>query len=73
MSDPRFEDEGGEEQPQKTGSGHGRSHWLMMLCCVPMIIVAVALVVSGTSLAPLVIALACAGLMAAMMLAAMRG
>lgn len=73
MNDPGLEDEGGEEQPPKTRSGHGRGHWLMMLCCVPMIVVAIVLVASGTSLAPLVIALACAGLMAAMMLAVMRG
>lgn len=58
---------------QKPGHGHGRAPWVMMLVCVPMIIVAVALAVSGSALAALVIALACAGLMAAMMLAAMRG
>jgi hypothetical protein len=61
----------GENQPEKPGSS--RRHWLMMLCCLPMVIVAVALVATGTSLVPLLIALGCAGVMAAMMLAVMRG
>jgi hypothetical protein len=73
MNGPGFKDEGAEQQPSKTESGRGRGHWLMMLCCVPMVIVAIALVASGTSLVPLLIALVCAALMAGMMLAVMRG
>jgi drug/metabolite transporter (DMT)-like permease len=29
------------------GSG-GRGHWLMMACCVPMLVIVIALVASGT-------------------------
>jgi hypothetical protein len=58
-----------EDEPKPEDRGRGHSHWLMVLCCIPMVVVAVALVASGTSLIPLVIALACAGMMAAMMLA----
>jgi hypothetical protein len=72
MNGPGLEDEGAEQR-SKTDSGRGRGHWLMMLCCVPMVIVAIALVASGTSLVPLLIALVCAAVMAGMMLAVMRG
>lgn len=49
------------------GSG-GRSHWLMMACCVPMIVIALALVASGTvSIGFLLFAVLCTSMMFFMM------
>ena len=50
-------------------SGHGGGHrWMMIACCVPMLLIAVALVVSGVAGAGfIVIALACTAMMALMM------
>jgi len=31
------------------GTGHGGQHWMMLACCIPMLLVAVALVVTGVS------------------------
>jgi nitrate/nitrite transporter NarK len=46
----------------------GRGHWLMMACCVPMIVIAVALVASGTvSASFLLFAVACTAMMFFMM------
>lgn len=51
------------------GTGHGAGHrWMMVLCCIPMIAIAVWLVVAGVAGAGAVlIALVCLGLMALMM------
>lgn len=51
--------------------GHGRGHGLMMLaCCVPMLLIAFALVASGTAGAGAIFfALLCTAMMAAMMFA----
>lgn len=46
-------------------AGHG---WMMIACCVPMIVIAVALVVTGAvSAGFLVVAALCVGMMALMM------
>ena len=51
----------------KNGSG-GRGHWLMMACCVPMLVIAVALVASGTvSAGFLLFTVLCTGMMFFMM------
>ena len=48
---------------------HGGSHgWMMIACCIPMLVIAVALVASGTARPGfLVAALVCTGAMALMM------
>lgn len=54
-----------EESP--TGA-HGGHNWMMMACCVPMIIISLALVVTGVvSVAFLLYAVACLLMMGAMM------
>ncbi|WP_156665471.1 hypothetical protein [Rhodococcus phenolicus] len=54
-------------EPTGTG-GHGRHRWMMLACCVPMLIIAGALVLTGSaSVGGLVFALACAAMMAMMM------
>lgn len=46
-------------------SGH---HWMMIACCVPMLVIAVVLVVSGVANAgAIVFALVCTAMMAVMM------
>lgn len=50
--------------------GHGGHGWMMMACCIPMIVIAVALVASGTAGSGVIVgALLCTAMMAAMMLA----
>ncbi|GIU94170.1 MAG: hypothetical protein KatS3mg012_0627 [Gaiellaceae bacterium] len=53
-------------QQRKTGhAGHG---WLMIACCIPMLVIAVALVATGVVGAGfIVIAVACTAMMALMM------
>ena len=53
--------------PAMTGH-HGGHHWMMIACCIPMILIAVALVATGVA-SPgfLVVALLCVGMMSAMM------
>ena len=49
--------------------GHRGNHgWVMMLCCVPMVVIAVALVATGVASAGfLFTAVLCVGMMAVMM------
>lgn len=54
------------------GGGHGHSHWMMIACCVPMVLVAVFLLAGGAGLASLAPLLACVGMMAVMMLGMSR-
>ena len=59
-------DRGIGEEPQ--GAGGSRHRWMMIACCIPMLILAVALIASGTvGIGSLVFALACFGMMAVMM------
>jgi len=54
-------------QPGHAGRGHGH-HWMMMACCVPMLVIAVALVATGTAGAGTIVwAIGCTLLMALMM------
>ena len=51
------------------GGGHGKGHgWMMIACCIPMLVIAVALVAAGVvSTSFLVFAVACTAMMALMM------
>jgi len=52
-------------------AGHG---WMMILCCIPMLVIAVALVATGVASASfLFAAIACFAMMAMMMVMMMRG
>ena len=67
-----------EHSRTHAGRGHGGRHgghgWLMIACCIPMIGIAVALVATGiASPGFLVVALACTGMMALMMVGMNRG
>ena len=48
--------------------GHAGHGWMMMICCVPMLVIAVALVATGTAGAgTIVVAMGCTLMMAMMM------
>ena len=48
--------------------GHGAHRWMMMVCCIPMLVIAGALVLSGVANGGAIIfALACTAMMALMM------
>jgi hypothetical protein len=48
--------------------GHGAHHWMMMICCIPMIIVTVVLVATGVVGAGFIFAaVMCVGMMWLMM------
>ena len=50
------------------GPGHGGHGWMMIACCIPMLLIAVVLVGTGVvSAGFLVFALACTAMMALMM------
>lgn len=56
----------------RPGVGHGPGHsghsWMMIACCIPMILIAVALVITGVvSPGFLFVAIACTAMMALMM------
>ena len=55
--------------PNSGHAGHTHGHgWMMMICCIPMIVIAIALVASGTVNASfLLFAAMCAGMMFMMM------
>lgn len=56
------------EAPKGNGGHGGHSHWMMIACCVPMLIIAIALVATGVA-GPgfIVAAIACTAMMALMM------
>ena len=48
--------------------GHGGHHWMMIACCIPMLLIAVVLVATGVASPGIIfIALLCFGMMALMM------
>ena len=62
-----------EPQQQMDPSGHGGHGWMMIACCIPMLIIAVALVAAG-AVRPgfLVVAVGCFAMMWFMMRAMSR-
>ncbi|MEK7425090.1 MAG: hypothetical protein AAB131_14765 [Actinomycetota bacterium] len=63
MSDDHVHPEGGPPAPRSHGHG-----WMMVACCIPMLVIAVLLVATGAA-SPgfLVVALGCTAMMALMM------
>ena len=57
-----------EAQSDHAHGGHVGHNWMILACCVPMLVIAVALVASGTAGAwTIVVALGCTLMMALMM------
>ena len=54
--------------PAGRHTGHGGHGWMMIACCIPMLVIAVALVATGVASAGfLLVAIMCTVMMAAMM------
>ena len=50
------------------GTGHGKHGWMMIACCIPMLVIAIALVATGVvGVGFIFIALICTVMMALMM------
>ena len=55
------------DAPDQEGT-HGHGHWLMMACCVPMLVIAIVLVATGVLGAGFIlVAIMCTAMMAMMM------
>ena len=53
---------------------HDGHHWMMLACCIPMLLIVIALVVTGVvSASAILYALACVAMMAVMMAGMGRG
>jgi hypothetical protein len=64
---------GGDHSHAKgNGGGHGHSHWMMIACCVPMLLVAGVLLFGGAGLASLAPLLLCVAMMGLMMVGMSR-
>lgn len=68
----RREDGGGSSHAKGHRGGHGHSHWMMIACCVPMVLVVAFLLVGGAGIASLAPAVLCVAMMGVMMLAMSR-
>ena len=56
------------DRADKHGSGHKGHRWMMIACCIPMLLIAIALVAAGVvSPGFIIVALLCTVMMAAMM------
>lgn len=63
---PDCHEDGGDHSHAK-GHGGGHSHWMMVACCVPMVLLAVVLLAGGAGLASLAPFVFCALMMGLMM------
>ena len=60
--------ESGHEPTDDESTVHGHPGWMMIACCIPMLVIAVALVATGVASAGLLLtAVLCTALMAVMM------
>lgn len=60
---------GGTESPGEPQGKRGHGHWMMIACCVPMLVIAVALVATGVVGSGFIVAaIACTAMMAVMMI-----
>lgn len=54
--------------PTPPAQGHHRGHsWMMIACCIPMLVIAVAIALSGAGIGFLFVAIGCTAMMALMM------
>jgi hypothetical protein len=58
-----------QQTPQQDkGSGHGGHSWMMIACCIPMLVIAIVLVATGVvGVGFIFIAVMCTAMMAMMM------
>ena len=56
------------DQSASGSTGHGKHGWMMMVCCIPMLAIAIALVATGVvGVGFIFVALICTAMMAMMM------
>lgn len=60
----------GQAEP---GGGHGSHGWMMLICCIPMLLIAVGLLVTGVAGAGILVPAILCTLMMALMMRAMPG
>ena len=53
--------------------GHGGHGWMMLICCIPMLVIAVALIVTGAASPGILVPAILCTLMMALMMRAMPG
>ena len=70
MTDRTFLDNQSQTLTPTPKGGHGGHSWMMMICCVPMVVIAIALVATGVVGSGFLVG---AGLCVAMMAFMMRG
>ena len=61
-----------DESPHD-GNGHGGHRWMMIACCIPMLVIAIALVATGIAGIGFIFAAIFCTLMMAMMMRGMHG
>ncbi|MEX2106190.1 MAG: hypothetical protein WD810_04760 [Solirubrobacterales bacterium] len=71
----RLDEDRADGAPPQAKRGHGgHGHWMMIACCIPMLVIAIALVATGVVGAGfIVVALMCTAMMALMMMGMSRG
>lgn len=69
------DDHGDHAAPGHTehGGGHGGHGWMMMICCIPMLLIAVGLMVTGAASPGILVPAILCTLMMALMMRAMPG
>lgn len=74
LNQDRGHDHSAHEGHETGHAGRGGHHWMMIACCIPMIVIVLALVATGTiSAGSIIFAVACVGMMALMMRAMGHG
>ena len=63
---------GSEGSPEQEPSGGPHGRWLMIACCIPMLVIAVVIAASGAGFAFLGVAVGCTLMMVLMMSAMSR-
>ncbi len=61
-------------KPEHKGGHGGHSHWMMIACCIPMLLIAIVLAATGVAGAGVIVAaVACTAMMAMMMIGMSHG
>ena len=66
-------DHSAAEAPQQSSHSHGGHGWMMIACCIPMLVIAVVLVATGVAGVGFIFAAAICTLMMALMMRGMHG
>ena len=67
MTDLQTREPETQEPPGDRGGHGGHGHWMMIACCIPMLVIAIIGVAAGASVGFLFVALMCTAMMMLMM------